>query len=107
MARQAAPEIEAPVRVTKLVERATKVTIRVETGNTTFAPVQYNSFQVGGVAIEAEFPSGTDVAAAIAELDEIARAHFKVMYAYKLDSYVKAIRYNDKKVREDAESRRS
>ena len=37
---------------------------------------------------------------ALAEMDALAREYFKGAYAYKLESYLKALRYNAKKVAE-------
>ena len=98
MSRQ--PEVQAPTRVTSVVRTATKITLRIETGKAVFSPVSYNSFEVGSVSVELELPSGTDVAAALAEMDALAREYFKGAYAYKLESYLKALRYNAKKVAE-------
>ena len=104
MSKQA--EILTPTHVTSVIKTASKVTLRVETGKVTFTPVAYNSFDVGSVAIELELPSGTDVAAALVEMDEVCAVAFRSAYARRLDSYTKALRYNDKQVEAAREAER-
>jgi len=98
-------KVEPRVRA-KVMQTATGVRLRVETGRVTFTPVAYNTFEVGSVSIELDLPSGADVGEALAEMDEVVSGHFGKAYARRLDSYLKALRYNDKKLREDREAHR-
>ena len=104
MSKQA--EIPTPTRVTSVIRSANKITLRVETGKLTFTPVSFNSFDVGSVAIELELPSGTDIAAALGEMDEVCVVAFRSAYIRRLDSYAKALLYNNKKVEEAREASR-
>ena len=90
-----------------VMEMATGLRLRVETGKVTFAPVSYNTFDVGSVTVEADFPPGTDVAAALAEMDALATKHFGGAYQRRLEQYLRALRYNDKALRDDREAHRS
>ena len=97
---------EAPVKARVILKSASHIVLRVETGKVVFTPVAYNTFEVGSVAIEAEFPASVDVQAAITEMDEVVSEHFKRSYASKLDGYIKALRYNARKLSEDKEAHR-
>jgi hypothetical protein len=97
---------EAPVKARVILKSASRIVLRVETGKVVFTPVAYNTFEVGSVAIEAEFPASVDVQAAIAEMDEVVSDNFKINYVRKLESYIKALRYNARKLSEDKEAHR-
>ena len=98
---------DVPIKARVILKSAGHIVLRVETGKAVFTPVAYNTFEVGSVTVEAEFPASVDVQAALAEMDEVASDHFRRSYASKLDGYLKALRYNAKKLSEDKEAHRS
>ena len=89
-----------------VMSTATGIRLRVETGKATFTPVSYNSFDVGSVSVEVDFPPGTDVAEALVEMDALASKHFGGAYQRRLEQYLRALRYNDKALRDDREAHR-
>jgi hypothetical protein len=96
---------EVPVRAS-VIKNASKGTLKLETGKVTFSPVSYNVFEVGSVSIEVELPSGVDIDAALSEMDAIASEHFGRAYVKRLNSYLKALHFNDAKLKVAKEAQR-
>ena len=82
-----------------------RATVTVTSGEMTFSPVRYNTFQVGSVSVQVECELD-DLDKAMEQAGEKVRAVFAKRYQERLDFYVKALHHNDKRLREDRDSRK-
>lgn len=85
----------------RVLSTATKVSIRVSSGECTFNPIKFNGFTVGPISIEAEFNAGVDIDAAIVEMDQVVSRHYDELYRIQLRRYLQSLKANEREV-EDA-----
>lgn len=77
--------------------------VKVTSGDMLFSPIRYNTFNVGSVEVEASFEGDVDPKDAIAEVSKVVRDEFAERYKQRLEFYLQAIKYNDRRVKSSRE----
>lgn len=75
--------------------------VRVETGDMLFSPVKYNTFNVGNAMVETECDEG-ELPEVLGVMQKTVRKVFAEQYQQRLEFYLKAIKYNDRRVGEES-----
>ena len=78
--------------------------VTVNSGDMTFAPISYNTFQVGSVSVQVELEDMDDVDEVVSKLQEKVRSYFAERYKQRLKFYVDALKHNAREVNKARES---